>query len=85
MKIAIVGAGSLIWTMGFVRQFVNSSCLQKINLVLLDIDTEALSLIERAANIYNDKQGSPINIQATTDVDSALDAAGFVIVSISTG
>ena len=85
MKIAIVGGGSYLWSLGFCRQFINSEHLRDVELWLTDIDSEALDLVAQAAEILNRKQGSPIRIRKTTQLDRALDGAAFVLVCISTG
>ena len=85
MKIAIVGGGSYLWSPGFCRQFINSEHLRDVELWLTDIDSEALDLVAQAAEILNRKQGSPIRIRKTTQLDRAFDGAAFVLVCISTG
>lgn len=85
MKITVIGGGSTLWSLGFCRQFVRSEPLQGAEVVLMDIDSRALDLVGRAAEILNQKAGSPITIRKTTDLDTALDGAQFVLVSISTG
>lgn len=85
MKVVIIGGGSFTWSFGFVRQLVDSKHLNDATLVLMDINPEALDIVNKAATIYNDSKGSPIRIETTTDTDAALDGADFVLVSISTG
>ena len=85
VKVAVIGGGSYLWAFGFARQFVKSVNLNGMNLVLMDIDPDALDITSSAANIHNQAHGSPIRIETTTNLDSALDGANFVIVSISTG
>jgi len=85
MKIAVIGGGSFTWSFGFVRQFVDSQYLAGATLVLMDINPEALALVNKAATIYNNSHSRPIKIETTTDTDAALDGADFVLVSISTG
>jgi alpha-galactosidase len=85
MKIAIVGGGSYLWSLGFCRQFIQSERLKDIDLVLVDLDPAALALVARAAQIYRRSRGAPTRITTAMDLDSALDGAQFVVVSISTG
>lgn len=85
MKTSIIGGGSYLWSLGFVRQFVNSKRLKDVKLVLMDINPEALDLVASAARVYNKQHGSPIKIETTTDHDEAFDGADYVLACISTG
>ena len=85
MKVAVIGGGSYLWSLGFARQFVNSACLSDLHLVLMDIDPDALELVGSAADLCNRTHGSTITIERTGELDPALDGADFVITSISTG
>jgi len=85
MKICIVGGGSYLWAFGLARQIINSKHLTDVQLVLMDIDPSALDLVAGAARLYNEAQGSPINIEMTNHHDAAFDGADFVVISISTG
>ena len=85
MRIAIIGGGSYGWTMGFVRQLVNSEHLTDVHLALMDVNPEALELVAKAARMYNAAHGSPISIEATTELPAALDGADHVWVAIAIG
>jgi alpha-galactosidase/6-phospho-beta-glucosidase family protein len=85
LKISIIGGGSYLWTFGFVRQFVKSERLQGAEIVLMDIDKEALDLVGAATRLFNTQHGSPIKLTTTTDHDVAFDAADYVLACISTG
>lgn len=85
MKIAIVGGGSLMWAFGFSRQIIHSQKLRPMQLVLHDIDAEALQLVAAAVGHYNAAGGNPIRIETDAVLESALSGADYVLVSISTG
>lgn len=85
MKVAIIGGGSFLWAFGFARQFVLSEHLKDVNLVLMDIDPEALALVAAAAERTNREHGSPIRLKSSTELAFALQGADFVITCISTG
>ena len=85
MRICIVGGGSYTWALGFVRQFIRSNRLGQLDVILMDVNAEALRLVKRAADLLNSQAGNPISIAATGDLDDALSGADFVLVSISTG
>ncbi|MDO8586576.1 MAG: hypothetical protein Q7T82_06005 [Armatimonadota bacterium] len=85
MKVAIIGGGSYLWALGFVRQFVNSKRLRDVQVVLMDIDPEALDLVGKAAELYNRQHGAPIRLDTSTNHDEAFDGADYVLTCISTG
>jgi alpha-galactosidase/6-phospho-beta-glucosidase family protein len=85
MKATVIGGGSLLWAFGFSRQFILSEKLKNINLTLMDIDPDALDLIGTVAKRFNKAQGNRIKLTTTTNLESALKGADFVITSISTG
>jgi len=85
MKVAIIGAGSYTWSLGFVRQFVHSETLTNLELSMMDINPERLETLTAAAHIYNKSHGTPIRIEDTNNADTALNGSDFVIVCISTG
>jgi len=85
MKITIIGGGSFTWVFGLVRQFIDSPAVKGASLSLMDINQQALDLVATAARVYNQKAGSTVRIETTTDTDRALDAADFVLICISTG
>jgi len=85
VKITIIGGGSYLWSLGFCAQFIRSSHLRDVTVCLMDTDAAALDLVGSAADILNRKQGSPVRLERTGDLNAALDGAQFVLVSISTG
>jgi len=85
MKIVIIGGGSFTWAFGFARQVINSQKLRPLQLILHDIDAEALSLVAAVARQYNQAQGNPIQIETSALLEPALEGADFVLASISTG
>jgi len=85
MKATLIGGGSFGWAFGFARQFILSQHLADVNVVLMDIDEEALELVSRAVGVFNRKHDSRVRVDSTTDLDAALDGADYVLVSITTG
>ena len=85
MRIAVIGGGSYLWSLGFCSQFIGSQCLSDVRVCLMDTDELPLDLVFRAAQIINSRHGSPIGLTKTTELERALDGADFVLVSISTG
>ena len=85
MKVAIIGGGSYLWSPGFCRQFIRSQRLKDIELALMDRDAQALELVAETVEIMRNQEDSPLRLAKTLDMDAALDAADYVLVSISTG
>lgn len=85
MKIAYIGGGSILWCLYLTKQLIDSEYLAGTCLTLMDIDPVALERNRKACSIYNSEKGAPIDISTTTSLDTALEDADFVIVSISTG
>ncbi len=85
MKVAVIGGGSFVWTLGLCNQFIRGERLDNVTVTLMDVDPVGLDLVYRAADICNRKQGSPVRIDKTTDLARALDGADFVFVSIAVG
>ena len=83
--ITIVGGGSVQWTFGLVHQFADSNPLAGACVRLMDVDANALSLMERACGRLNDTSDRPLRIETSTDLDASLEGADFVLVAISTG
>jgi len=85
MKIAVIGGGSFVWSLGLCHQLIRSEHLRNVHVALMDVDPAGLDLVYRAAEICNRKKGSPLTIDKTTDLAAALDGTDFVFVSIAVG
>lgn len=85
MKIAFVGGGSVQWTAGLVVDIVLTEALAGADLVLHDIDSDALDLLSRACKRIVTQLDGDIQITATTDRVMALRDADFVILCVSIG
>lgn len=85
MRIAVIGGGSYLWSLGFCSQFCDNTRLSDVHVCLMDTDPAPLDLVYEAARIINRNHGSPIDLTKTIELDRALDGAEFVLVSISTG
>lgn len=85
MKIVFIGGGSVQWTPGLVTDMALTESLADADLVLHDIDAEALSLLTRACRRIMKQVGGRMNISATTDRAGSLAEADFVILCVSIG
>ena len=85
VKIAVVGGGST-YTPELVEGFATrEERLQVDELVLLDIDTERLSVVGGLARRMLDHRGWGGRLVLTTDQDAAIDGADFVVVQLRVG
>ncbi|MGH9016676.1 MAG: hypothetical protein ACRDY1_02905 [Acidimicrobiales bacterium] len=85
MQVTIIGGGSYQWSPKLITDLLAVAPLADMHLVLEDIDPDPLEKMEAYARLANDKMGTKITVDSTTDQRRALDGADFVIVTISTG
>lgn len=79
IKIAVVGAGSATFSLGLVKDLSLTPSLAGSKVHFMDIDEERLSMIHKLAQRYCDELGQDLRIESTTDLDTALQDANFVI------
>jgi alpha-galactosidase/6-phospho-beta-glucosidase family protein len=84
-KIAFIGGGSVHWTPTLVPDMALNEALAGADLVLHDIDTAALDLLERASQRIVEQMDGSLHVTATTDRAEALRDADFVILCVGIG
>ncbi len=84
-KIAFIGAGSLGFTRGLVRDMLTFPLLEDATLALMDIDAERLEFARQACQLIIDKGNYPAKVVATMDREEALKDADAVLVTILAG
>lgn len=84
-KIVLIGAGSAQFGYGTLGEIFNSKVLADSEIVLLDINPDALAIVHKTAQDFVTEHGLTAQISATTDRDQALPGADFVIISIEVG
>ena len=84
-KIAFIGAGSLGFTRGLVRDVLTFPLLQDATLSLMDIDPERLDFAYRSVSKIVSMGKYPAKVEATLDRAEALRDADFVLVTILAG
>ncbi|UCD57877.1 MAG: hypothetical protein JSV16_01840 [Candidatus Hydrogenedentota bacterium] len=84
-KIAIIGGGSYNWAPTIVSDILFTPGLDGSHIVLEDIAPEPLGVIHSLAEKMIADKESNCTLSSTTDEAQALEAADFVIVTISTG
>ena len=84
-KIVFIGAGSLGFTRGLVRDVLTFPLLQDAELALVDINKERLDFARRACEKIVAMGNYPAKVTATTDRREALRGADAVLVTILCG
>jgi len=84
-RIAFIGAGSLGFTRGLVRDILTFDLLKDSTIVLMDIDRERLDFARKACQTIVDRGGYPAKVVATMDRKEALKGADAVLCTILAG
>ena len=84
-KITFIGAGSLGFTRGLVRDVLTFPLLRDATLCLMDIDPERLDFARRAVERIVELGSYPAKVEATLDRAEALKDADVVLVTILAG
>jgi alpha-galactosidase len=84
-KIAFIGAGSLGFTRGLVRDILTFPLLKDATLTLMDIDPERLEFAHKAVSRIVELGKYPARVEATMDRAEALKDADVVLVTILAG
>ena len=85
VRIAFIGAGSVVFTRQLVADLLTFPELAGIDLALHDIDPERLAVAEATASRLNDQLGGHIAVTATLDRREALAGADFVVTMFQVG
>jgi len=85
MKIAFIGGGSVQWTPKLVTDVALNETLAGAELVLHDIDADALDLLARACERIVEQVDGRLRVAATIDRAEALRNADFVILCVAIG
>jgi len=84
-KIAFVGAGSLGFTRGLVRDILTFPLMEDATISLLDVDQERLDFARKAVDLIVERGGYPAKVEATLDRRKALKGADAVLCTILAG
>jgi alpha-galactosidase len=66
-KVAFIGAGSIGFTRGLVRDLLTFPLLQDATIALMDIDPERLDFAEKSVKRIIELGNYPAKVQATLD------------------
>ncbi len=84
-KVAFIGAGSIGFTRGLVRDLLTFPRLQDATIALMDIDPERLEFAEKSVQKIIDMGGYPAKIEASLERAKALEGADAALVTILAG
>jgi alpha-galactosidase len=84
-KIAFIGAGSLGFTRGLVRDLLTFPSMRDATIALMDIDRERLAFADRAVRTIVERGKYPAKVVATMDRKAALRGADFAVCTILAG
>ncbi len=84
-KIVFIGAGSLGFTRGLVRDILTFPTMRDATIALVDIDKERLDFARRAVQTIVDRGNYPAKVIATMDRKEALKGADGVMCTILSG
>jgi alpha-galactosidase len=82
LKIAFIGAGSLVFTQNLVRDILTFPLLENSTLALMDINPERLDFARRSVERIIEVGHYPAKVEATLDRAEALRSADIVLVTI---
>jgi alpha-galactosidase len=78
-KISIIGAGSVVFSLGLVKDLCLTESLAGSQICFMDIDEERLDMIYRLGTRYAGELGADLRFEKTLDRSAALQGADFVI------
>lgn len=85
MKVAVLGAGSGIFSLNLIRDFCLTPNLKDIDLCFMDIDEKRLDAIYHLCLRLANEMNAPMKISKTTDREEALTNADYVLNTILIG
>ena len=85
VKIALIGAGSVVFTRNLVNDILSFPALQDCTISLMDIDPGRLELARDLVSTLIAQRGLPARVEASLDRAEAIRGAHFVIVTVQVG
>ena len=79
IKVTIIGAGSVVFSLGLVKDLCLTEGLKGSEVCFMDINEESLDVIYRLGVRYAEDLGSDLKFQRTLDREESLQGADFVI------
>ena len=79
IRVSVIGAGSAQFSLGLVKDLCLTESLAGSQVCFMDIDQERLEMIHKLAARYAGELGADLRFARTTDRETALHEADFVI------
>jgi len=84
-KIALIGAGSVVFTRNLCNDILLTPALQDSTIALMDIDAQRLAQAHDLVEAIVDRRGVPARVEATTEQRKAVQDADYVITTFQQG
>jgi alpha-galactosidase len=84
-KIALIGAGSVVFTRNLCNDILLTPALQDSTIALMDIDPQRLAQAHDLVQAIVDRRGVPARVEATTEQRKAVQDADYVITTFQQG
>ena len=84
-KICLIGAGGMSFGPVMVLDAINTRRIRGATMMLHDVSPERLAVARRFATRVNERNGSPIRIEASLDPAEAMTGADFCLTSAEVG
>jgi len=85
VNISIIGAGSVAFSMSFIRDLCVTESLWGSKVTLMDISKDRLNMIHNLTVRYMKETKANLKIETTTNRKDALDDAEFVLCTVKVG
>ena len=85
MKIAFIGAGSIVFTKDLLSDLLSRTEISDCEVALMDIDADRLQTVHKMARHMVEQVGAPTRVTATTDRRVAVTNADYVFTTIQVG
>ena len=79
VKIALIGAGSAVFSLGMVKDLCLTEGLSGSHVSFMDVDQDRLEVVHRLAARYAEELGAALTFESTTDRRAAMRDADFII------
>ena len=78
-QVTIIGAGSVVFSLGLVKDLCLTAGLKGTKVCFMDINEESLDVVYRLAGRYAEDLGADLTFERTLDLEESLQDADFVI------
>ena len=85
VKIAVIGAGSLVFTRKLVSDLMQQEPTANAEIRLMDIDAERLKEVGEVVDVIVQKSGTGARVSLTNDCREAVRGAGYVVNTMAVG